>query len=126
MTVINQKGRYGRYIHLILIFIDFIIINAVFFTIAWLEPEFVAERARTVWLLANMAYLPVAYSLRNTHKTRSIQMENVVANSLKAVGGHALIFISGLYFVGIDQIPWQIFAEFYGLLFIVFPLWWTV
>lgn len=126
MTGINQKGRYGRYIHLILIAIDFIIINAVFFTIAWLEPDFVAERARTVWLLANIAYLPVAYSLRSTHKTRSIQMENVVANSLKAVVGHALIFISGLYFLGIDQISWTVFAEFYGLLLIIFPLWWTV
>lgn len=126
MTGINQKGRYGRYIHLILIAIDFIIINAVFFAIAWLEPDFVAERARTVWLLANIAYLPVAYSLRSTHKTRSIQMENVVANSLKGVVGHALIFISGLYFLGIDQITWQVFAEFYGFLLIIFPLWWSV
>lgn len=126
MTGINQKGRYGRYIHLILIAIDFLIINAVFFVMADLEPALIAERARTVWLLANMSYLPVAYTLRGTHKSRSIQMENVVANSVKGVGGHALIFISALYFLGIDEIPWQVFVEFYGILLIVFPIWWSV
>lgn len=126
MTGINQKGRYGRYIHLILIAIDFLIINAVFFVMADLEPALIAERARTVWLLANMSYLPVAYTLRGTHKSRSIQMENVVANSVKSVGGHALIFISALYFLGIDEIPWQVFVEFYGILLIVFPIWWSV
>lgn len=126
MTGINQKGRYGRYIHLILIAIDFLIINAVFFVMADLEPALIAERARTVWLLANMSYLPVAYTLRGTHKSRSIQMENVVANSVKGVGGHALIFISALYFLGIDEIPWQVFVEFYGILLVVFPIWWSI
>lgn len=99
MTGINQRGRYGRYIHLILTAIDFIIINAVFFITANLNPEFVAVKERTVWLLANIAYMPVAYTLRSTHKLRSIQMENVVANSVKAVVGHALIYVSALYFL---------------------------
>lgn len=126
MTGINQRGRYGRYIHLILTAIDFIIINAVFFITANLNPEFVAVKERTVWLLANIAYMPVAYTLRSTHKLRSIQMENVVANSVKAVVGHALIYVSALYFLGFDNIPWQVFVVFYGLLSVTLPLWWTV
>ena len=126
MTGINQKGRYGRYIHLILIAIDFMIINAVFFLVAHLQPEFVEVRGRTVWLMANLAYCPVAYILRSTHKHRSIQMENVVANAIKAVVGHALIYISALYFLGIDHIPWQVFGYFYGILLLVLPTWWTV
>lgn len=83
-------------------------------------------KERTVWLLANIAYMPVAYTLRSTHKLRSIQMENVVANSVKAVVGHALIYVSALYFLGFDNIPWQVFVVFYGLLSVTLPLWWTV
>ncbi len=126
MTGINQQGRYGRYLHLILIAINFIIINAVFLFIACTQPQFVDVRGRAVWLMANIAYIPVAYGLRSTHKSRSIQMEHVVANAIKAVAGHALVYISGLYFLEIDDIPWQVLSEFYGILLIVLPLWWTI
>lgn len=126
MAGIIQKGRYGRYIHHILTALDFIIINLAFLVTACLQPSLVEERSRTVWLLANLTYIPVAYWFRGTHKSRPIQMDHVIANSLRCVGAHALIFISTLYFVGIDHVPWTDFAMFYGICAIAFPLWWTL
>lgn len=126
MAGIIQKGRYGRYIHHILTALDFIIINLAFLVTACLQPSLVEERSRTVWLLANLTYIPVAYWFRGTHKSRPIQMDHVIANSLRCVGAHALIFISTLYFVGIDHVPWTAFAMFYGICAIAFPLWWTL
>ncbi|MCM1029706.1 MAG: undecaprenyl-phosphate glucose phosphotransferase [Pseudoflavonifractor sp.] len=126
MAAILQKGRYGRYIHYILTALDFIVINIAFLVTAWLEPTLVEERSRTVWLLANLTYIPVAYWLRNTHKSRTIQMDHVVANALRGVGAHALFFISALYFVGIEHVDWQAFAIFYGFCGVAFPLWWSL
>lgn len=126
MTGINQRGRYGRYIQLIITAVDFVILNIAFIITAKISPEFIAERTRTVWLLANLAYLPASYMLRYTQTLRAVAMEHVLANSVKLVCMHAPLFICGLYFLMIDQIRWWVFAEFYGILFVLFPLWWAV
>jgi undecaprenyl-phosphate glucose phosphotransferase len=104
---------------------DFVIINVVFFLIAHINTDFIASRPRTVWLLANLAYVPAAYIMKSTHKNRSIQMEYVVANSIKSVVAYALLYLSCLYFLEFDDIHWQVFGEFFGTLLIIFPLWWT-
>lgn len=126
MAGIIQKGRYGRYIHYILTALDFVILNLAFLVAAWFQPSLVEERSRTVWLLANLTYIPVAYWLSSTHKSRTIQMDHVIANALRGVLAHALLFISMLYFVGIDNISWNAFALFYGICFVAFPLWWIL
>lgn len=126
MTGINARGRYGRYIQLILNCVDFLIINIAFIIAARLSPEFVAECTRTVWLLANISYLPAAYLLAHTQTTRSIGMEHVLTNSIKAVAFHAPVFICTLYFLQLDRIPWVAFAEFYGAMLVLFPLWWLL
>lgn len=126
MTEIHQKGRYGRYIPIILTIVDFVMLNAAFLLTDWLSPELTMTRGRTVWLLANLTYLPVAYWLSTTHMVRTLQMNHVMTNSLRAVGAHSLLFITSIYFVGIENIGWWVFAAFYGILFVLFPLWWTV
>lgn len=125
MTGINHRGRYGRYIRWILTAIDFIILNLAFFITVALTPQFLAPRPRLIWLLANMAYVPAAYYLANRQARRTIAMEHVVAGSIKAVLLHAPIFLSALFFLQIDDIPLGAFAEFYGLLIVMLPLWWT-
>ncbi len=126
MTGINARGRYGRYIQLILNCVDFLIINIAFLIAARLSPDFVAVRMRTVWFLANISYLPAAYMLANTQTSRSIGMEHVLSNSIKAVALHAPVFICILYFLQIDSIPWVAFVEFYGAMLLLFPLWWSL
>lgn len=125
MTGINQRGRYGRYIQGMLTAVDFFILNIAFFLTEWLTPEFDSPHPRAIWLLANIAYIPAAYFLSDTKKLRAIGMEHVFAASLKAVLLHAPIFIACLFFLQIESIPFRAFAEFYGILFILFPLWWT-
>lgn len=126
MTEINARGRYGRFIHSILTGVDFLMLNAVFAVTCLFSPAMVADRGRTVWLLVNVAYIPVIYVLgRATHNTRSIQMEHVLGNAFKAVVLHALVFVALLSFVGIDSIPWTSYALFYGICFVAFPVSWS-
>lgn len=126
MTGINQRGRYGRYIRWLLTAGDFLILNLAFFITVAITPDFDATRPRLVWLMANMAYLPAAYFLASTQARRTIAMEHVLANSFKAVALHAPVFLASLFFLQIDSMSFEGFAEFYGLLFILFPVWWTV
>ncbi|MDE6384194.1 MAG: undecaprenyl-phosphate glucose phosphotransferase [Paramuribaculum sp.] len=126
MTSINQRGRYGQYIQVILTLSDFLIINIAYAITAKLAPSFVLENARMVWLMANIAYLPAAYLLRHTQTSRSIAMEHVVSASIKALLLHAPVFICGLYFLEIGSISWTAMALFYGLLVIMLPLWWVL
>jgi len=126
MTGINQRGRYGRYIRGILTVCDFIVLNLSYFITLLLTPDFDAVKPRLVWLMANIAYCPVAYYLADTQARRTIAMEHVLAGSLKAVLLHAPLFLTALFFLQIDDIPLKGFAEFYGLLFVLFPIWWTV
>lgn len=125
MTGINQRGRYGRYIHYIFTAVDFLIINLAFVTV-WHFPTLLhTQGGRTAWLLVNLVYLPVAYWMSTTHKIRSIQMDHVAANSLRAVVSHAVLFIASLYIIGID-FYWTLFAEFYCICFVALPLWWLL
>lgn len=125
MTGINQRGRYGRYIRWILTAGDFLILNLAFFLTVAITPDFDAMRPRLVWLMANIAYLPAAYLLASTQARRAIAMEHVLANSFKAVVLHAPVFLASLFFLQIDSMPLVGFAEFYGFLFVLFPLWWS-
>lgn len=126
MTRTISKGRYGKYIQNILTLCDFIVLNIVFFAVTWLCPDMVESRPRLVWLLVNIAYLPVVYGLGGTHRARAIPMHHVLVNSLRGVGLHALFFISLLFFLQFEVIGWQTIAIFYAAMFMVFPLWWSL
>lgn len=126
MTSINQRGRYGQYIQVILTLSDFLIINIAYAITARLAPSFVLENARMVWLMANIAYLPAAYILRKPQISRYINMEHVVSASIKVLILHATVFICGLYFLEIGSISWTAMSLFYGLLVIMLPLWWVL
>ena len=125
MTGINQRGRYGRYIRWILTACDFLVLNLAFFITVLLTPEFDEARPRLIWLMVNIAYFPAAYFLANTQARRTIAMEHVLAGSLKAVLLHAPLFLAALFFLQIEDMPLRGFAVFYGLLFVMFPIWWT-
>lgn len=126
MTGINQSGRYGRYLHAALTLADFVILNFVFAATAMLSPEFVAASPRIVWLMANIAFVPASVLLGHQQASRSITMEHIMSASVKAVILHMPIFICGLYFLEIDRIPWTVFAEFYGMLAVMLPMWWML
>lgn len=121
-----QKGRYGRYLHLALGCFDFLLINIAFIVTVVLTPEFVYMRPRTVWLLANLAYVPAAYLLNFNQTARTVKIEQVIGGSLKLLLIHATVFILALHFLQIDTIPLRAYFEFYGIMVVLFPIWWTV
>ncbi len=126
MTVTNQRGHYGRYLNNLLTFSDFLLVCLVYLGVHLLNPGAWQGDLRLVGVLVAVAYLPVAWQLRELRNVRTMHMDRVLLNSLKAVGLHALFFFSLLFFLEIDNAPWTVYAEFYAGCFVLLPLWWIV
>lgn len=126
MTDINQRGRYGRYLQLLLNVADFLILNIAFFITAWILPDFAWQRPRTVWLLCNLSLIPASYWLGHMQSARIVGMEHVFGSAIKMILLHAPVFVVGLYFLQISHVPLKAFLLFYGLMILLLPTWWIV
>lgn len=118
-----KKGKYGRYLHRIIAVGDFVVLNAVFFVTLLIYPDVHPLRSRLTILLLNVAYLPVARWLSDTHRERAVQMDRLIRSSIVAAGVHAISFMALLFVMGIDNIPWQPIVTFYGIFVPALTLW---
>lgn len=126
MAPLNQKGKYGRYIHNFLTITDLVLVNLIFFVLCIINPTATGDHTRLVWLVLNVAYIPVAYWFSNVHRMRAIHMDHVFGGALEAVGIHALFFLSIIAFLNIEEIPTTFYLGFYGISIVALPVWWIV
>lgn len=126
MTANKNKGSYGQLIYPMLVVTDIALVNLLFWITTLIHPEIYHSHPKVVWLLLNVAYLPVIFLISKIHQKRATPMDHVIANSFQAVGIHALLFITTLAFLSIDSIPTIAYWEFYGMCFVALPLWWTI
>lgn len=122
-----RQGKYGQYLTAIMAVSDLIIFNLAFLVALHLAPwGDGGARLRMLWLLVNVAYIPVAFRRRKIMRSRSIFMEHVVTNSLVAVMLHALVFLALLSFLQTDDISWPTIADFYIIVILALPAWWIL
>ncbi len=126
MTTTKQRGRYGRYLNTILILTDFILINLVFIATCFITPDIIEEHARVTLFLFNVSFVPIAIWGLSVHTKRALHLDQIVLQSLRVIGIHVLSYLSLLYFLKIAHIPTKSFLVLYGLMFIAFPLWWSI
>lgn len=120
----RPTGRYNRYYRKILIAVDFVILNAVFFGVTMMNPDVELLHGRLVWLLLNLAYVPVARYQGRIHKIRALQMDRLLLLTLRGALCQALLFIFLLYLMGQEPLPLMTFVELYGLFTPLLMLWW--
>lgn len=121
----GKGNRHSRYFQKALTLVDFLILNGVFFVVTLGNPDVPELHTRLIWLLLNLAYIPVAHYIGRIHKVRAMQMDRLSLSALQAVCAHALVFIFLLYFLNFDSIPTSVFAEFYAPTAILLLAWWT-
>lgn len=126
MDIMTQRGRYGKYIQSLCTIGDFLVLNFVFMLTCVLEHDNSDFCSRIVWLFVNLSYMPVVLWFRNYRQIRSASMELVVLNALRAVGLHALCFLSILFLLSIENISLVTYLTFYGIGFVAVPAWWVV
>lgn len=125
MAGLIRKQHLDAYLHYFQTAGDFLIINLAFLTAFVFPHALDGGELRTAWILCNAAYLPLAYRGAGGLRSRALHIDRLIASTLRSLIVHALIFISALYFVGIDSLPPSVFLLFYLICFLVFPLWRT-
>ena len=78
----GKTTRHGRYFHRVLTLVDFLILNGVFFVVTLLNPAVPEIHTRLIWLLLNIAYVPVARHIGRIHKVRVMQMDRLTLSVL--------------------------------------------
>ena len=122
---VSPRGKYGKFIPAIFTVVDFLLINLVYILTLLTGNDVSGWDARIVCLLINVAYAPVAFLAADTFRIRAVQMQHVMRNAILSAMGHMLIFITLLYLAGVDDIPWWMFAQYFGLETLSLLLWRT-
>ena len=82
--------------------------------ILWLSPD--------IELLALAAWIPAGWNLYHSSAYRAMKMERTAMDAIRALGFHALVFITLIYLSGVKGPQWQTLAVFYALAIILLPL----
>lgn len=125
MGAVDQKGKYGRYIHGLLTLSDLILVNILFFVVTLIDSQIYLFDAKILWLMLNVAFVPVVLLMYNTHKQRAIYMDHVFRRAILSVIIHALVFVSLLSFLN-QNLLFSTYALFYGVCIIALPVWWLI
>jgi putative colanic acid biosynthesis UDP-glucose lipid carrier transferase len=123
----KQRGQYGRYIPGILTLTDYVLLNILFILTYWLCEDLAAlPKVREVWLLANVAYIPIVlWQHYKDYNRRAIVMDLTVIHALRAVGVHALFFASMMEFLNCG-VSAKTYSCFYGMMLVLLPTWWMI
>lgn len=121
-----QKGKYGIYVPYALLLVDFIVLNALVLAVGLFNPELSQHTMRVLLVVANTAYLPVCRFALPLRRARTVNMERLVVKAMQMVVLHAVIFFTLVTFLGLDDVDWHVYVEFYGGFFVALPLSWII
>ena len=116
----TPSGR-GKYINFIFGVGDVAIVNLLFWLTILVFPQIRSNHAtlRLLWLLVNVAVLPVLYMFKGHHvEHRVVHMDIVMRKAFAAVLVHALVFLSLIAFLDIDSMPGRAYVFFYSLMLV--------
>ncbi|MBD5325853.1 MAG: undecaprenyl-phosphate glucose phosphotransferase [Muribaculaceae bacterium] len=126
MADVHSRGRFGRFQREVLSVIDLLLVNALFGILCWWHPDLLDNYARTKWLCVSLAYVPVVMLFEHARLQRTIHLDRVLVESLRAVGVHALVFVTLLEFLRVDDFPTPYFCQYYAMMLVALPLTWGI
>lgn len=121
-----KRQNYGKYLQPALTLVDWAIVNIVFLLTLVIYPalEDCSAALWKLWLLINLSFLPIVIRIsRQGDKLRAIQLDIVALDTLKAVGIHALFFMSMIAFFRIGSLSPRFYVTYYAMLTASLVLW---
>lgn len=121
----TTNGRYGKYIGGLIVFGDFICINFIYLLTAFICNFNSDIFNNFIWLLFNVAYIPVATLFSQIHNQRILYANHIVIAVLQSVVSHAACLIALLYlFNNFEQVNVRFTVLLFALEFVCMSLWW--
>lgn len=119
----KPRGRYGRFLREVLLIADLILINLLFGIVCYVHPDILEHYGRLKWLLVSASFIPAAVFDRSRIQ-RTLHVDRIVVNAIKAVVIHAFVFVALLSFLHADDFPVLYFFQFYGMMLVSLPFLW--
>ena len=118
------KGRYGRYLRILVVLGDFICINLAYLLSCRIFNFDDGFYNPTICSLINIAYLPIAFVFSQIHNQRIVYANHTVKTALEATVSHAILFLALLYFfTEISETKAQYILSFYAIFVFFLPAW---
>ena len=90
-------------------------------------PDISGVAMRVMLVCINVAYIPVSVLFtRKVLSNRSIHIDRIIANGLKAVILTACVFSAIMLYIDIEPVPFHKFLTFFLIYLVVLPLSWTI
>lgn len=122
----RERRRLGKYLRGLMIAGDFLLLNFAYFTILWIFPENSHYGSKLVWLLVNMAFVPVSYFFSEMHNVRILYADRIVLGALKSSISEAVLLLAIFYIFEIRDIGIYYGFSFIILLFLYLSVWWVL
>ena len=124
-TVVNKKGKYGKYLLYIETLVGFLMVNLAFGIACLFDCDIVGFRWKVSWLVVNVSYMPVVMMFNRSPIPRSMHVDRIVLRSVEGVGLHALVFFALLTFLDSWVHNDSFYLWFYGLMLLLLPFGWV-
>lgn len=121
----QRRGKYGRFLSAALVASDILLFNLTFSAALLVAPPGLhGVRLKLLWLLLNVAIIPVGFIRRRLTEGRSVFMDRIIVAAFSALVLHFICFTALLAFIEVDKIPWHFLGTLYCFLIPLLPAWW--
>lgn len=122
-----SKGRYGKYLRSLIILGDFMFINIAYLVSCLIFNFDEGIYSHMIWLLLNIAYIPVSSIFSDTHNQRIIHANHIIINALRSAVSHVAFFVALLFFSdSVATINVHYIIVLFLLILVIIPAWWIV
>ncbi|MCM1318925.1 MAG: undecaprenyl-phosphate glucose phosphotransferase [Muribaculaceae bacterium] len=119
----GDKIRIGKYLQLLLIVGDFIIINLAYLLVCQVPHLSKCFDSKLVWLVANTAYIPAVYLLSDVHRLRILFADRIVLQAFKSIVLYGLSMTVLFYVLDIADVGWKAGFIYMGVSFVLLSIW---
>jgi len=120
----RDRVRLGKYIKAALTTGDFIVLNVSYFIILWILLPDHTLCSKTVWLLANLSFIPSSLIYNGVHNDRIIYADRLVLNALKSSLVFAGVMLALLYVFDIFDVGSRAMVLMFLTFFFMLSVWW--
>lgn len=122
----TRKGRYGRFIKLIITTIDFLLINSVYVLVCLLFNVTSDFFNLKVAALLNISYLISIFLYSDVHSRRIFYADKIILREIKLVLLNIILFLS-LFVIFIDEtLDVYAYSLYLSISFVLLGIWWIL
>ena len=124
--MVQERGKYGKYIKFLIAIGDIVILNLVYLFFAYVLDEPISFWGLKTCVIANLTYLWSGSFFINHHDLRSISIDRIALCVIRQVFVNICFFIALLYVGKVPRFQLRYIALFYAIFVFLQGCWWIL